>query len=115
MNLESIIGRIAERKIQEAIEEGQFDNLPGKGKPIVFDDDPATPPELRMANKILKNAGVLPEWVQVQKDIQAERDEIAALRARLLRDNQAWRNKVASLPEGHSTARLYAEWHATFR
>lgn len=115
MNLESIIGRIAERKIQEAIEEGQFDNLPGKGKPIVFDDDPATPPELRMANKVLKNAGVLPEWIQVQKDIQSEREEIAAMRGRLLKDNETWRKKVAALPESHSTAKLYAEWHAKSR
>src|SRR5438105_4514526 len=105
-NLDTIIGRIAEQKIQEAIEEGQFDNLPGKGKPLVFDDDPTTPAELRMANKILKNAGVLPEWIQVQKDIQAEQKEIAALRARLLKDNQKWRNKIASLPEADATARL---------
>ena len=42
--------RIAEGKIQEAIEEGKFDNLPGKGKPIVFDEDPLTPPHLRMVN-----------------------------------------------------------------
>ena len=114
-NLDSIIGRIAERKIQEAIEEGQFDNLPGKGKPIVFEDDPATPVHLRLANKILKNADVLPEWIQVQKDIQTERQEIAALRARLLRDNQKWRDKLATLPEGHPTAQIYAEWNAKSR
>ena len=59
-----IIAKVAERKIQEAIEEGKFDNLPGKGKPIVFDDDPMTPADLRMATKILKNAGVLPDWMQ---------------------------------------------------
>ena len=34
-----VIARVAERKIQEAIEEGKFDNLPGKGKPIVFEED----------------------------------------------------------------------------
>ena len=45
-----IIAEVAEREIREAIEEGKFDNLPGKGKSIVFDDDPMTPPHLRMAN-----------------------------------------------------------------
>src|SRR5437763_1892288 len=34
-----VMARIAESKIQEAIDEGKFDNLPGKGKPLVFDDD----------------------------------------------------------------------------
>src|SRR5689334_22802808 len=56
-----VIARVAERKIQEAIDEGAFDNLPGKGKPLVFDDDPMTPPHLRLANRILRNANVLPE------------------------------------------------------
>ena len=51
-------GRIAERKIQEAIEEGAFDDLPGKGQPIDLDDDPMTPPHLRLSNRVLKNAGV---------------------------------------------------------
>ena len=49
MNFE-IMGRVAEQKIQEAIEEGKFDNLPGKGKPIVFDDDMFTPSHIRLAN-----------------------------------------------------------------
>ncbi len=47
---------IAERKIQEAIRNGEFDNLPGKGKPLVLEDDRGIPEELRLAYKILKNA-----------------------------------------------------------
>ncbi len=84
-----IIAKVAERKIQEAIEEGKFDDLPGKGKPIEFDDDPMTPSHLRMANKILKNAGVLPDWMQVRKEIIAEREEAIRLRPRLIRDGEA--------------------------
>src|SRR5579871_4708077 len=110
-----VIGRIAEQKIQEAIEEGKFDNLPGKGKPLVFDDDPATPMHLRLANKVLKNAGVLPDWIQVQKDIVAEREEAAKQRARLIKENLARRTRVASLPSAHPHAAQYAEWHAKNR
>ena len=110
-----VIGRIAERKIQEAIEEGKFDNLPGKGKPLVFDDDPATPPHLRMANKVLKNAGVLPDWVQVQKDIVSEREEAAKQRARLIKENLARRARVANLPASHPYVTQHAEWHAKGR
>ena len=87
MNLD-IIGRVAEKKIVEAMEEGAFDNLPGKGQPVAMDDDPMTPPHLRAANKVLKNAGVLPDWVQTLKDLQAERKEVAAYRAKLEAENR---------------------------
>ena len=52
---------IAERRIQEAIERGEFDDLPGKGKPLhLGEDDRSVPEELRMAYRMLKNAGLLP-------------------------------------------------------
>ena len=50
---------IAERKIEEAIERGEFDDLPGAGQPLDLDDlDPSLPEELRLAYRILKNAGM---------------------------------------------------------
>ena len=66
-----LIERIAEEKIQEAIERGEFDNLPGKGKPLTFQNDPAMPDSLRTSYKILKNAGVLPEELQLRKEIHS--------------------------------------------
>jgi hypothetical protein len=110
-----VMSKIAERKIQEAIEEGKFDDLPGKGKPIIFDDDPMTPPHLRMANKILRNAGVLPEWIQVQKEIETERKEAAAQRTRLIQEHQSRRARMASLPADHPEAQTFAAWHARSR
>jgi hypothetical protein len=67
---------IAEQRIAEAIARGDFDDLPGTGKPLVFDDDPLVPPELRMAYRILRNAGFVPPEL-------SERREAAALRALL--------------------------------
>ncbi len=50
---------LAERRIAEAIERGEFDDLPGVGRPLDLDDvDPLLPEELRMAYRILKNAGM---------------------------------------------------------
>ena len=50
---------IAERKIEEAIERGDFDDLPGVGQPLDLDDfDPSLPEDLRLAYRILKNAGM---------------------------------------------------------
>ena len=48
---------LAERKIAEAIERGELDGLPGAGKPLDLEDDPLVPEELRMAYRILRNAG----------------------------------------------------------
>lgn len=60
-----------EQEMDRAIREGQFENLPGKGKPINWDewDNPFQAPEDRVRNMILKNAGFAPGWVQERKDI----------------------------------------------
>jgi hypothetical protein len=60
---------IAERKIQEALKNGEFDDLPGKGKPLRLEDDSQIPEELRLAYKILKNADCLPPELELKKDI----------------------------------------------
>jgi hypothetical protein len=60
---------IAERKIQEAILNGELDNLPGKGKPLKLDDESHIPEELRLAYKILKNADCLPPELELKKEI----------------------------------------------
>lgn len=63
---------VAERKIQEAMEAGEFDNLPGKGQPLDLDVNPFEPIHLRVANRVLRNARALPEWLQLEKDIERE-------------------------------------------
>jgi hypothetical protein len=65
----NIVERIAERRIQEAIERGEFDNLPGAGKPLDLDDDANVPVELRVAYRILKNSGFVPPEVELRRDI----------------------------------------------
>ena len=55
---------IAERKIREAMEQGAFDNLPSKGKPIPIDDDPFEDPSLRMAHHLLRVNGFAPDWIE---------------------------------------------------
>ncbi len=58
---------IAERRIREAMERGEFDNLSCKGKPLPPDGLDGLPEDMRMAVKILKNAGVVPEEVELRK------------------------------------------------
>jgi len=64
-----ILDKIAEQRIREAMERGEFDNLPLHGKPIKLDDLVGVPEHLRMGYKILKNAGVLPEEMQLKKEM----------------------------------------------
>ena len=65
-----ILAKIAERKISEAMARGEFDDLPGRGKPLVMEEDlTGVPAELRMAYRILKNAGFVPPEVELRKEI----------------------------------------------
>lgn len=58
----------AERHILDAMAKGEFDNLPGAGSPLVLDDDSGVPQELRVAYRILKNAGYVPAEIQDRKE-----------------------------------------------
>ena len=60
---------IAEKKILEAIARGEFANLPGAGKPLRLEDDSMIPGELRIAYKVLKNAGCIPPELELRKEI----------------------------------------------
>jgi len=63
------VDAIAEERIQEAMRKGQFDNLPGAGKPLELDDDLLVPAELRVAYRILKNSGYVPPEVLQRREI----------------------------------------------
>jgi hypothetical protein len=71
--------KIAESRILEAIRDGVFDNLEGKGQPLVLKDDHDIPPELRMAYKILKMADCLPPELELQKQIITLQDMMAGM------------------------------------
>nr|WP_321404676.1 DUF1992 domain-containing protein [uncultured Desulfobacter sp.] len=59
---------IVEERIKAAQKQGRFENLEGKGKPLVFEES-SVPNELRLAHKILKNAGFLPPEVEIRKQM----------------------------------------------
>jgi hypothetical protein len=60
---------IAEKKIAEAIERGEFKDLPGEGKPLELDDDAHVPEDLRVAYRILKNAGYVPPEAENLREV----------------------------------------------
>jgi len=64
-----IFAQLAEGRIADAMARGEFDGLPGRGKPLPRDDQSLISPELRMAYRILKNAGIVPQAVALHKEI----------------------------------------------
>jgi hypothetical protein len=63
--------KIADQRIVEAMERGEFDNLEGAGKRLDLEDDALVPVEYRLAHRVLKNAGYVPEEVRLRNDIAA--------------------------------------------
>ena len=63
-----LLDQLSERHILDAQRNGEFDSLAGSGAPLKLDDDSFMPPELRVAWRILKNAGCLPPALQQRKD-----------------------------------------------
>ena len=68
---------IAERKISEALQKGLLDNKEWRNKPLPMGNESMVPEELRMAHKILKNAGYLPPEIETKKEIQQIEDLLA--------------------------------------
>jgi Domain of unknown function (DUF1992) len=97
---------LAEQKIQEAIQRGEFDDLPGAGKPLALHDDPLIPEDLRVAYRILKNAGFVPPEVELHREVRSIEQLLESLpygqeRARALRRLQLLNVKLAeSRPRG---------------
>lgn len=71
--------RIVEAMIKDAMERGEFDNLPGKGKPIDLTEYFETPEEVRLANSVLKSAGMTSREVDLLREIAELKQMLAAL------------------------------------
>ncbi len=68
-----------DREIRNAQQRGDFDDLPGAGKPLRIYSNPLAP-EWDVASGILKDAGVAPFWVELDKEILAEVAALAKMR-----------------------------------
>ncbi|MCJ7626002.1 MAG: DUF1992 domain-containing protein [Anaerolineaceae bacterium] len=64
--------KIAEQKILAAIRAGEFDDLQGKGKRLLLEENTFVPDDFRLANKVLINAGYKLAWIESWQDIEQE-------------------------------------------
>ena len=68
--------------------EGLLDNKEWRNKPLPTTYDSMVPEELRMAHKILKNAGYLPPEIETKKEIQQIEDLLATCEDEYIRVRQ---------------------------
>src|SRR5215207_10970451 len=81
VDIESALRRLAERRIEDAMKEGKFDNLAGAGAPLELEPLPADE-NARMtwwALKILKQNDVTPHEVQWRKALDYLRGQLDRL------------------------------------
>jgi hypothetical protein len=71
-NYQSLI----EQRMQQAQEDGLFDNLPGAGKPQNLDDDALVPAEDRAGYRLLKANGFAPPWIEARREIAEQRADL---------------------------------------
>ena len=105
------MSRIAEERIREAIERGELRNLPGEGKPLEIEDLSHVPEDLRTAYIMLRNAGVVPEEVQLAKEAVTLADLL-----RMCRTDEERADIRKKLNERRLRLRLLMEqrgWHET--
>lgn len=94
----------AEKLLREAIEKGEFDNLPGKGKPLDLRENPFEDPDLRTVHRLLRNAGFAPAWIEERKDIDA------ALTTARVKLERAW--NLFGKQQGE---KLHPDWERSVR
>lgn len=70
------VDSLVDQQIRAAQEEGKFNNLPGYGKPLPKDQGYDLDAGSWMANRVLKQSGFVPDWVELRKEIAAERDQV---------------------------------------
>lgn len=69
-------GIISEERIKKGYKEGEFENLPGFGKPLPHDELSHVPDDLRMAYRMMKNAGYTEEDNAVKQEMATIEDLI---------------------------------------
>jgi len=108
MGLEQLI----ETQIQEAMEAGAFDHLPGAGKPLAWSDLERLAGDNWLGYKVLQNGGMLPDWLGLARDIERDQEQLTSLdqrHAALCESAVAEGDWPRYLPGLHSLVSRYEE------
>jgi hypothetical protein len=79
VDIEGGLRRLAEKRIEDAMAEGKFDNLPGAGKPMDLEPMPADENARLMwwALRIMRSNNVTPDEVQWRKSVDTLKFELS--------------------------------------
>jgi hypothetical protein len=80
-----LLDALVEQRIAAAAARGEFDDLPGAGVALAQEDDVQVPQEVRVANRILKNAGFVPPAAEQLRALRDLQDELNAVSDRAAR------------------------------
>jgi hypothetical protein len=75
-----VLDQIAEQRILAAQRRGDFDALPGAGRPLDLSEDLMIPAEVRMCMRLMRNAGVVPPEVADLRALETMRSRRASCR-----------------------------------
>jgi hypothetical protein len=80
MDIDFVLRRLADKRIEDAMSEGKFDNLPGRGEPVVIDEAPTDEKARAMwwALRIMKQNDFVPDEVRWRKAVDQLKAELAA-------------------------------------
>jgi DnaJ family protein C protein 28 len=92
-----------EEKIKEAQERGDFEDLPGKGKPLDLSENPFLDPAMQLTYKLMKDAGFSPAWIELDKEIRSDLQKAQ----KLLDTCKLKRQRLSSDQKGLSTFKGY--------
>lgn len=93
-----------EEIIRQAMQNGAFENLPGKGRPLSLEENPYLDREWQLAYQLLKQNGFAPDFIERRQQIELE---LANARQSLAR---AWAWRQQALAEGKPADWVEAEW-----
>ena len=93
-----------EEQLRKAIEEGKFDDLPGKGKPLRIEENPNADPDWELAYHLIKESGFSLPWIVTIREIE---EDIGKVRQVLQR---AWKWRIIYLSAEVPDEKASAEW-----
>lgn len=102
------IARSIEERLAELAVAGELSGLPGEGRPLA-EDGGALAGDRWAAHHILANERVLPAWIELGREIEAQRERLA----RSVAAHREWLAARAALRETFAAERILDEERAT--
>jgi DnaJ family protein C protein 28 len=93
-----------EDHIQKAMQDGQFDNLAGKGKPVRLEENPFVDPDWRLSHHMLKSSGFTLPWIEKRQEIL---EKLSSVRIGLA---NSWHWRQNALNDGIPVVAVDDEW-----